>query len=508
MIPRSSIDAFAAHVHAVEKKNAVALSAALQGIRNAESRVAQIRRSVFDASVAGLTVLADKVRIGVPARALLKQTVGHDEHAGDPSPATRLRSGSSLRPDESSPVAPTSSQSASAAASPSCEGVTCNEGWLYENLRTPGQHILPVLNGPHDYMVRLVIDDRVTAVQPPSISVKTTLASVGDARAVLRGPNVTIRDESSSIKTSTGTKGQFGYDVTRADLAKQHEYIDTGEPVMDLISIETKGELVVGRIRADLAFEKGSAPNPKALIQDALSAGGYMRWRRVWIDKTTGERSGIDVVLGMKSEASFEVGLGAERGGLGTKADIEATVRFFGPQARALDTHALTQKASEEVAKLLQREPALRVAINSSNHGDRDVARFKITQHLYFGGSVWQFAPRSVSGGLNQGHAGVALAIRVNDLLHEKGLLANDLSVSDASQARALLRSLWQRGTPQQQESWARQLSNRIGINFGLPEVARFNALALSQRPMSYREREYRRLFLEDAARSTQNPSH
>jgi hypothetical protein len=436
--------------------------------RRADSeRVASLRQSFFDASVSRLSLNANAARDVVPGRTRLTPSLAHE---------VRLRADSESAPDRDAATRP--------------------EGWLYENLSVAGQYIVPVWSGPHDYMMRVVIDDRVTAVQPASISVKTTLASAADPNAVLRAPNLSIRHESAAQKTSTGTKLQLGYDVTRERREKQREYIDDGEPVMDLISIETKGELVLGRVRTELAFEKGSAPNPKALIQDALSAGGYIRWRRVWIDKNTGERSGIDVVLGMKAEGSGEVGLGAQPGGLGSKADIEATVRFYGPNARSLDTHALTQHASEELAKLLQREPEVRAAVDPNNRGGRDLARFKITQHLYLGTSVWQFAPRPVSGGLNQGHDAVALAIRVNDLLHQTGKLPKEQTIDGHVQARTLLGQLWQRATPHERSSWAQQLHNRLNVNFGLPEVARLNARALAQRPMSYREREYRRLLL------------
>jgi hypothetical protein len=221
-----------------------------------------------------------------------------------------------------------------------------------------GQHILPIFQGPHDYMARVVINDRVTAVQPPSVSVKTTVAGIGGPIAEHRGRHVAVRHESAAFKTTTGTSIQFGVDVTRAGKEKQLEYINAGEPVMDLISIETKGEAVAGRIRSELAFEEqGTPPTPRLLIQDALSAGGYVRWRRVWIDPKSGKRSGIDVVLSMKSEGSFETGVGAEPGGLKAKADIEATVRYYGPQAKAFDT---------QPAALVRRPKNRRMFTNSA----------------------------------------------------------------------------------------------------------------------------------------------
>jgi hypothetical protein len=376
-------------------------------------RVAELRNSLFDGSMLKLG--------GVKPLAPGRVTDRSDE------PAARL-------------AAPISSASADTTF-----------GWLYEDLRNPSQHILPIFKGPHDYMGRVVINDRVTALQPASISVKTTVAGVGGPIAEQSGHNVTVRHESASFKTSSGTSIQIGVDVTRESKERQLEYIHRGEPVMDLILIETKGEAVTGRIRSELVFgELAKPPAPRLLIQHALSAGGYVGWRRVWIDPASGERSGIDVVLSMKSEGSFETGIGAEPGGLKAKAEIEATVRYYGPQAKAFDTHELARKAGEEVAKLMQQGSVPGVAIDPINRGDRDLARFKITQHLYHGTSVWQYAPHAVSGGLNQGHTAVALAIRVNEVLHETTTLHGGQSVSDLAQARSLLNRLWAGATPQQ----------------------------------------------------------
>jgi hypothetical protein len=124
-------------------------------------------------------------------------------------------------------------------------------------------------------------------------------------RAELKLGKLAVRHESSALKTSTGTKLRFGHDVTRESDAKRREYSAAGEPVMDLISIETQAEGVLDRWRADLALDRGQRPDVKVVVQQALSMGGYLRWRCVWEGPHSGVKSGIDVILGMEAEGSM-----------------------------------------------------------------------------------------------------------------------------------------------------------------------------------------------------------
>ncbi len=437
----------------------------------------------------------------------------------------------SIRPATARPAAapPQASQvaaSASAGSSGTSALVPAVDGalrsnWLFEILGNPNQYVYELWKGPHDYRVRVIVDHFVTAEQPASISFKSRLASVdgfgkwfgklraargaggGDLKAALNPLNFTVRHESSAIATSVSTKLQFGYDVSNKSRARQQEYISGGEPVMDLISIDTKGDAVIDRLRSDLSLSVGQRPELSTAMQDAISMGGYVRWRRLWVDARTGERSGVDVVLGLKAEVAAQVkravggaplGDSERRSGIDTKADIEATVRIYGPLARRGDVHQLTRMASTALAEFLIRPPEQPVMLAQQNGGDADRARKIISSNLVFGASVWQLA--AVSGGRNQGHAAVALANRVDELLHGSGLLARGHVIDRADEAPRLLQKLFRDSTPPQRERIASQLANRIDVNFGLPEVDAANRALLDARPMSERERGYRQLFL------------
>jgi hypothetical protein len=368
---------------------------------------------------------------------------------------------------------------------PAVDGALRNN-WRFEILGNLNQYVYELWKGPHDYRVRVVVDHFVTAEQPASISFKSRLASVdgfgkwlgklragrgaggGDLKAVLNPLNFTVRHESSAITTSVSTKLQFGYDVSTATRARQQAYIDSGEPVLDLISIDTKGDAVIDRLRSDLSWSSGQRPELSTARQDALSMGGCVRWRRLWVEARTGERSGVDLVLGLKAEAAAQVkravggaplGDSERRTGLDTKADIEATVRIYGPLAHRGDVHQLTRTASTALAEFLIRPPEQPVVIAQQPGGDADRARRVISSSLVFGASVWQLA--AVSGGRNHGHAAVALANRVDGLLHGAGLLARAGAVERGDEAPRLLQKLYRDSEPAQRERIASQLANR-----------------------------------------------
>jgi hypothetical protein len=401
------------------------------------------------------------------------------------------------RRDLSAPRAAGTTQREAQPVARSSTPLDASDGWIYENLKLPNQHIYELWDGPHDYTVRVVMDQQAVAVQPASLSLKVTIADVGGKRAELKLGKLAVRYESSALKSSTGTKLQFGYDVTRESEAKRREYSAAGEPVMDLISIETKAEGVLDRWRADLGLERGQRPDVKLVMQQAISIGGYLRWRRVWEDPRSGVKSGIDVILGMKAEGSVEAGRGAAKGGIEVKSDIEGTVRYFGPVANKVDIHHLEAEASQAIAQLLWPERAQQVAIEPRNHGSPALARQRITAHVMFGASVWQMAPHSVSGGRNHGHLALDLAIRTNRLLHAAGALPSDRWLESSVDATRRLHSLWRSGTGEQRNGWARQLANPLSINFGLAEIAAANAETLRNRDANSYFEKHRKLFLD-----------
>jgi hypothetical protein len=226
------------------------------------------------------------------------------------------------------------------------------KSWIDENLKEPNQRIFDLWHGPNDYIVRVVMDTNVVAVQPANITFKVTIGDVGTSKQALKALNFTVRHESSSVKMSTGTKLQFGYDVTKSDKNKRADYSQNNEPIMDLISIEALGEGAIDRLRTEFKWEKGQPLSPTAVMQEALSLGGNIRWRRVWEDPKTGEKSGIDVMLTMKTEASANLGVG-KTNGWDAKAELEASVRFIGGISNKLDIHQLEDLASKALAKFI-----------------------------------------------------------------------------------------------------------------------------------------------------------
>ena len=86
------------------------------------------------------------------------------------------------------------------------------------------------------------------------------------------------------------------------------------------------------------------------------------------------------------------------------------------------------------------------------------------------GTSIWDLS--RVSGGLNQGHAALGAANSVNDVLHRFGILDANSFVTSTAQARADLSTLFQELSPATASKVADQLSNTVGENFGLPQIA------------------------------------
>jgi hypothetical protein len=355
--------------------------------------------------------------------------------------------------------------------------------WIYENLQAKNQQVFTLWNGPHDYMVRLVMDKFATAVSPASITLKTALSNIKGRTGELCPLNFTVRHESSSLKTSTGTKLQFGYDVSRNGQGKRMEYSGAGDPIIDLISIEAVGDQSLDRLRAELKLERGKSPSTELVVQNALSLGGTIRWRRVWEDPSNSQLSGIDVVLSMKTESAIEVGHGASPGGIDAKAEIEASVRFLGGLATRADVHQLQNMASQAIAQLLIPIPEHPVTIDPLNHGNKQQA-------------VWQLAPDSVSGGKNNGHVALDLAIRVNRLLHQTGVLDQNAWVSSMQQAEKLLARLWLTNPHEKTREYARYLSNPMHINFGIRQLEGENSNLYSDSLESFYIRGQRQLFL------------
>jgi hypothetical protein len=402
-----------------------------------------------------------------------------------------------LQEHQSTPSSPVSDVGARSApgASYGNSVPTTTDNWIYENLRADKQHVYTLWDGPHDYMVRLVMDQFVGAVQPANITLKSALSVVNGKAAKLKPFNFTVRHESSSFKVSTGSKLQFGYDVTREDKNKRLEYTAVGEPVMDLISIEAISDQSLDRLRAELKFDRG-VPSTRLVMQNALSLGGHIRWRRVWEDPRNGQLRGIDVVLSMKTEGAIEAGYGASPGGIEGKAEIEASVRFFGGLANKADIHRLQTLASQSIAELVFPIPEHPVTVNPFNNGDKQAAAKITTAHLAYGASVWQLAPDPVSGGKNNGHMALDLAIRVNRLLRQSSLLQQSEWVTSTQHAERLLSKLWQSRSPQTNATNAQHLSNPLHVNFGLRDIETANAERYPESLKSFYVRGQRKLFL------------
>ena len=89
------------------------------------------------------------------------------------------------------------------------------------------------------------------------------------------------------------------------------------------------------------------------------------------------------------------------------------------------------------------------------------------------GTSPWELA--RVSEGRNHGHPTIAAANSVNAVLRDNGVIGRTGSVANSTEARQKLGELYARSTPEQREAMTKRLSNGIGEDWGLQDIADAN---------------------------------
>lgn len=371
--------------------------------------------------------------------------------------------------------------------------------WFYYILNTPKQRVF-YLSKVHDWFARVVVDSGSTALQPASFLVKSSLADAGGWRPT----NVAMRLE-SNVRSRWGTSVQIGTDVSNLSKDKQLEYAEAGQPIMDVVSIQTAADFNYAGYRAEISAQSASPLRLKFVARDALAAGGSVSWRRMWLDPQTNHKRSTEFSLVMKAEAAVEYGASSQPKPMESKAEIELQMRVIDPSLKALsfqDTQQLLAQAARWVAELgLMPTPAsrsdsqLRHDIETRNAGSRDQARLVTTLKLESGTPVWDLVPSA--RGKNFGHPTLELANTVTWILRSEKRLAPGEYLSDYRDARARLCSLWAQGSPAQRQAWAQRLHNTININFWLPELAKLNQAQTDLHGWTRKQARYRRWFLE-----------
>jgi hypothetical protein len=125
---------------------------------------------------------------------------------------------------------------------------------------------------------------------------------------------------------------------------------------------------------------------------------------------------------------------------------------------------------------------AMPANLDARNHGDPQRARRIATTHMVFGASPWQLA--RVSGGRNNGNWALALAVEVNAVLRQHGLLGRAEWVLSTRQAQAKLHSLWNALAPSTRIEIAKRLANPLSLNFGLAELDRANQALIAAKAL------------------------
>lgn len=133
-----------------------------------------------------------------------------------------------------------------------------------------------------------------------------------------------------------------------------------------------------------------------------------------------------------------------------------------------------TRTAFNVTEELLQGVASLRFPDGSVKHG------IPVSE----GTSVWDLS--RVADGRNHGHQSLDLANRVHDVLHDSGALAPGEWTRSTGEARAELAQAFAGADPAERAAMAERLANPLGLNFGIPEVARANeALAATSAPLA-----------------------
>jgi hypothetical protein len=174
---------------------------------------------------------------------------------------------------------------------------------------------------------------------------------------------------------------------------------------------------------------------------------------------------------------------------------IEVNVKYIGNGTKHIDPNWLTRQGADFLAAALFPEQHPAAKIDSRNHGDVQRARRVSTTHMVFGASPWQLA--IVSGGRNQGNPAIDLAIKVNAVLRQHGLLDSSHWVRSSTQAHGLLLALWRRLDPPQRQSVALRLANPMGLNFGIDALKHANGQPPPAGPDAETRRKAYRSFFE-----------
>lgn len=348
------------------------------------------------------------------------------------------------------------------------------QSWIKEVFRTDdSQRVFYLRGNANDAFVRVVSNNAVVGLEPSSATVKYTIASLDSEKAIRRRPlNATVRTESSYLKTRQGTQLQFGRDASNDPAALRKRWADRGKPFLDLVSIEGVGDIALDRKRLEGAFEAKAGWSFAAFAQEAITLAGNVRWRRVWDNPKTGEQSGIDILLTAKAETAATAGVGGKSGRT-QEAGIEVSVKYIGNGTKHIDPNWLARQGADALAVALVPADATATELVARNLGDPQRARRISTSQMVFGASPWQLA--RVSGGRNHGNAAVALAVSVNAVLRQHGLLGGAEGVGSTGQARTRLQGLWAGLAAPKKTQLARQLANPLSLNFGLAELDRAN---------------------------------
>lgn len=373
--------------------------------------------------------------------------------------------------------------------------------WFYFILDNPNQRVF-YLGRVHDWFTRVVVDSGTVGPQPASFVVKSSLTGGDGSITKFNPPNLAIRVD-SGMRARWGTALQVGTDLSNAPLDKQLEYAKAGDPIMDLISIQTFADGNYAGYRAEISAQSNKPLRLKSVARDALLMGGSVTWRRIWLDPKTMQRRSVEFTLVMKSETSVEAGFSTQPRPLDAKAEIELQMRVIDPSLQSLSVRQVQNLAAQaaswagDLGLLVSKAYATetnKVEVQTKNGGDRARARLITTQKLAFGTPVWDLVPSAQ--GKNFGHPALDLANRVHLLLRENGKLSKGEFVRTYQEAQDRLGSLWASGTPTQRQGWALRLTNRLNINFGLPDVESLNAGRFSITPMTHKESTYRQSFL------------
>jgi hypothetical protein len=363
---------------------------------------------------------------------------------------------------------------------------------FYDILPGVGKQTVVTFARQHDWEAQLVFDSGVAVYQPAGLMVKTTVFGLfaGVPKFL---DNIAVRIESGK-QVRVGTSLRFGVDLSNSP--KKHEYASNGEPIVDMITIRGGARASLAEWRTELSAKLGEGKRFKAVARSALVAGASVSLTRIWRDPTTGVETRVDFIAVAKAEAAGEaLGVDTRREALSVKGELELQVRIIRSDLQmvsARDMAGWVKQGAHWVASLVSgKAPALN--IGTVNGGDKQRASYLASLKASTGTPIWHLAPSS--GGKNHGNLALALALNVNAVLRQGGMLGPTEWVRSMDDAAGRLQQLWARSSTAARARWAAALSNRMGINFALPELDALNRRSLLASPMTFREKSARALF-------------